>query len=543
MQHQAARVFLQMDKIEKPGCSSQESTKDSKDFQDFLKTELTVKNNNNLFDDNFNSEEEDNFNFNVFSADLDKEARNFIEQPIPSNIFYPNIRAFQSELFQKHNLPTFKAKLRSSLECTMQEEVRLKVFGILSTSPSSPSVKNEAPRCVSPDLFSSSSSSEDEREQQEQVSTVQNADAVEAVALEATVLSKFRNKADLIADAEKIMIKLLDDLLKNGTANISVVNCAKWENSEVSNGMISQKDPSELKYRNVNLKNARSRHHFAMIMYVLSEVYHLLITGLTCTERELYYKDPELVGNQTIIHSAIKDVCSILNASPWELGIRQSSKGIICGAIKIHMSDNSIIDCYFNDRATLIPNDIQAITFLETSAKFVLIVEKDTIFQKCLLQNILSNLNTDIILITGKGYPDLGTRLMVKRIWDDFHLPIYALVDADPYGIEIMLVYRYGSKAMAFSADQLACPQIRWIGIQPSEIETLAIPTMAQTRKDKIKINELLQRTYISAEIRNELEMLQRLERKAEIEAVAGFSANFLVYDYIPNKIERNLVI
>lgn len=34
----------------------------------------------------------------------------------------------------------------------------------------------------------------------------------------------------------------------------------------------------------------------------------------------------------------------------------------------------------------------------------------------------------------GKGVPDVNSRLMVRKLWDTLHIPIFALVDADPYG-------------------------------------------------------------------------------------------------------------
>ena len=30
--------------------------------------------------------------------------------------------------------------------------------------------------------------------------------------------------------------------------------------------------------------------------------------------------------------------------------------------------------------------------------------------------------------------PDLNTRLLVKKLWDTFHIPTVTLVDADPHG-------------------------------------------------------------------------------------------------------------
>lgn len=59
------------------------------------------------------------------------------------------------------------------------------------------------------------------------------------------------------------------------------------------------------------------------------------------------------------------------------------------------------------------------------------------------LENFFIFLN--FLKIQGKGYPDINTRAILKKISDDCNCPIYALVDADPYGIDIMLSYRHGS--------------------------------------------------------------------------------------------------
>ena len=34
----------------------------------------------------------------------------------------------------------------------------------------------------------------------------------------------------------------------------------------------------------------------------------------------------------------------------------------------------------------------------------------------------------------GKGFPDVNTRLMVRRLSETLHIPILALADADPHG-------------------------------------------------------------------------------------------------------------
>ena len=46
-----------------------------------------------------------------------------------------------------------------------------------------------------------------------------------------------------------------------------------------------------------------------------------------------------------------------------------------------------------------------------------------------------------------------------------------ALVDGDPYGLDILSVYKYGSKSMQHENDKLAARRIKWLGIWASELE------------------------------------------------------------------------
>lgn len=101
--------------------------------------------------------------------------------------------------------------------------------------------------------------------------------------------------------------------------------------------------------------------------------------------------------------------------------------------------DNQTIDCNVPGGA-LIPQIISNIISIRAKAKFVLIVEKDSIFQKLLEENTAELLNC--ILITGKGYPDVGTRMLIKLLSETLNIPIYIIVDADPFGLDIMCVYR-----------------------------------------------------------------------------------------------------
>jgi meiotic recombination protein SPO11 len=45
------------------------------------------------------------------------------------------------------------------------------------------------------------------------------------------------------------------------------------------------------------------------------------------------------------------------------------------------------------------------------------------------------------------------------------------LVDSDPFGLDILSVYKYGSQRMQHENDKLAARRIKWLGIWASELE------------------------------------------------------------------------
>jgi len=49
-------------------------------------------------------------------------------------------------------------------------------------------------------------------------------------------------------------------------------------------------------------------------------------------------------------------------------------------------------------------------------------------------------------------------------------VPIVALVDGDPHGLDIVSVYKFGSVALRHEVNKLAAPRVGCIGIWASEL-------------------------------------------------------------------------
>ncbi|XP_038187477.1 meiotic recombination protein SPO11 isoform X2 [Arvicola amphibius] len=307
--------------------------------------------------------------------------------------------------------------------------------------------------------------------------------------------------------------------------------------------------------RKIKSDSPKSVKKFALILKILSMIYKLVQSNTYATKRtwrsftvstlhfhrDIYYTDSQLFGNQAAVDNIIDDISCMLKVPRRSLHVLSTSKGLIAGNLRYMEEDGTRVQCTCSATATAVPSNIQGIRNLITDAKFLLIVEKDATFQRLLDDNFCSRMSP-CIMVTGKGIPDLNTRLLVKKLWDTFHLPVFTLVDADPHGIEIMCIYKYGSMSMSFEAHSLTVPAIRWLGLLPSDIKRLNIPKdslIPLTKHDQMKLDSILRRPYISCQPfwRKEMEMMANSKMKAEIQALTFLSSDYLSRVYLPNKL------
>ncbi|KAK4537741.1 hypothetical protein CDCA_CDCA14G3766 [Cyanidium caldarium] len=102
----------------------------------------------------------------------------------------------------------------------------------------------------------------------------------------------------------------------------------------------------------------------------------------------------------------------------------------------------------------------------------ILIVEKYGIFYALMEQRVLEYLPPCTLLVTGCGQPSMAVRSFVAHAAQGLRsaggrrcpLPVYVLVDYNPYGIRIAQCYRYGGDRQWLEHGAVATPQARWIG-------------------------------------------------------------------------------
>ncbi|XP_040844123.1 meiotic recombination protein SPO11 isoform X1 [Ochotona curzoniae] len=351
---------------------------------------------------------------------------------------------------------------------------------------------------------------------------------------------RLASSSEVCAAIENVIQGIVASLASKEAPAFTIEDRSSWKNMKIDDSAGLQMAP-HCTMRKIKSDSLTSVQKFALILKVLSMIYKLAQSNTYATKRDIYYTDSKLFGSQTVVDSIINDISCMLKVPRRSLHILSTSKGLIAGDLSYVEEDGTKVHCTCGATVAAVPSNIQGIQNLITDARFLLIVEKDATFQRLLDDNFCSRMSP-CIMVTGKGVPDLNTRLLVKKLWDTFHMPMFTLVDADPYGIEIMCIYKYGSLTMSFEAHHLTVPAIRWLGLLPSDIKRLNLPKdslIPLTKQDLIKLDSVRRRPYMSCQPswREEMQIMADSNMKAEIQALACLSADYLSRVYLPNKL------
>ncbi|KAH6825049.1 sporulation 11-2 [Perilla frutescens var. hirtella] len=262
------------------------------------------------------------------------------------------------------------------------------------------------------------------------------------------------------------------------------------------------------------------------------------------TQRELFYKllstSPQYFTSQSQVNRSIQDLVALLRCSRYSLGIMAASRGIVAGRLMLQEPNQGVIDCSAcGSSGYAISGDLNLLENLvmKSDARYIIVVEKHAIFQRLAEDRVFNQI--PCILITARGYPDIGTRFLLHRMSREFpQLPILALVDWNPAGLAILCTFKFGSITMGLEAYRYAC-NVKWLGLRKDDIEQLIpleslIPLKPQDHQiaKSLESSEILQDTY-----KEELAAMVTSGHRAELEALY-----FNGYDFLAKYIGKKIV-
>lgn len=239
------------------------------------------------------------------------------------------------------------------------------------------------------------------------------------------------SKEFVLTQIQTIISDVMQQMSSGESPSIQHVNRNTWDNiSFRENGGLQL--VNEPRMTTVRYESPQSTKKFTIMMRVMSLMYTLVQTDKFSTKRDLFYQDPIFFGNQSAVDEAVDNISCMLQIPRWHLHVLGTSKGLIAGDLSFQDADGNFVSCKSTKNGVMVPSQVMGIRYLQTDARFVLIIEKDATFQK-LLDDDFHLIFEQCILVTAKGFPDMNTRLLLKLLWDKFHVPMMALVDADPH--------------------------------------------------------------------------------------------------------------
>ena len=202
----------------------------------------------------------------------------------------------------------------------------------------------------------------------------------------------------------------------------------------------------------------------AITTRVIELVHEVLSKGIHITKRDLFYTDVKLFKDQGESDAVLDDVACMAGCTRTSLHVIASDKGLVVGRIQ-YREAGDLIDCTrMGIAGKAIPPYIDRITDIKSDAEFIILVEKEAVYLR-LAEDRFYN-KYPCIVITGKGQPDVATRLFLRKIRDELKIPVLAMVDSDPYGLKILSVYCSGSKQMSYDSNHLTTTDIKWLGVR-----------------------------------------------------------------------------
>lgn len=284
----------------------------------------------------------------------------------------------------------------------------------------------------------------------------------------------------------------------------------------------------------------------------VAEVCKQLIDANDSTSlRDLFYmlKRPVKASKELIFYDQdesdpiIEDVEVTMNALREELGVHAKAAGAMVAPMTIEDNGDTINLAAMGSGGWSVPSIVEAnvIRFVKSTANFVLLVEKDAMWQRFNKDRYWDT--HQCALIHDGGQPPRGVRRMIHRMHNELRLPVYVLVDNDPWGYYIYSVVKQGSINLAYESQRMAVPAARFIGLSSFDAENFDIPShvpMPLTDEDTRRAREIREYPWFqSKEWQREIKRMESLGVKLELEALSNKGLSFVTEEYLPKKLKE----
>jgi len=290
---------------------------------------------------------------------------------------------------------------------------------------------------------------------------------------------------------------------------------------------------------------------FMQTVLVADALAELQRAALTTSLREIYYRTKHTIQDshentfdtQDESDPVIEDLEVSLAALREELHVRAENSGSIVGPV-VFRDDGDRVDCSKLGKGGYSVPSIVEPEYLEIrrcTADFILLVEKGTQWNRLSEDKFWRRYNC--VLLTGNGQPSRGVRRLARRLHEEYRLPVYVLVDNDPWGYYIYSVVKQGSINLAFESQRMAIPKAKFMGLSSADPERYGLPRnvgIKLNEKDIARAKELMNYQWFQKPAwQAEIKRMLSGGLKYELDALANKDFQYLTKKYLPRKLKE----
>ena len=300
-----------------------------------------------------------------------------------------------------------------------------------------------------------------------------------------------------------------------------------------------------------NLFNLGQARKFMQTLLIASGCKELIEQGKTLSLRSMYYKTLHTIAGtrektfsgQEESDPIIEDLEVAMGSLREELHVFASERGKVVGNLTIIDSGDEIDLRRMGTGGYAIPSIVEpsVIRFGKCEAKFILHVEKGTVWARFNEDRFWQKHNC--ILIEGCGQPPRGVRRLLRRMHEELRLPVYCLLDCDPWGHYIYSVIKQGSMNLAFESERMAIPEAKFIGIRAGDYQRYGLSDdvqIALSDRDIARAKQIAEYPWFEGKAwQKEIQALLRNGFKMEVESLITKGISFVTETYVPQKLSE----
>jgi DNA topoisomerase-6 subunit A len=301
-----------------------------------------------------------------------------------------------------------------------------------------------------------------------------------------------------------------------------------------------------------NFFNASQARKFMQSMLLAGGCKSLIDEGKTLSLRGVYYRSLHTIpgtkektfDDQTESDAVLEDLEVSLGAMREELHVFAKKRGTMVGNITI--TDNGDeIDCRrMGSGGYAIPSicEPDVIQFGKCDAKFVLHVEKDTVWSRFNEDRFWEKHNC--ILTEGSGQPPRGVRRLLHRLHNELKLPVYCLLDCDPWGHYIYSVIKQGSINLAYESERMAIPNAKFLGIRAIDYDRCELTDDVQidlNDRDIARAKQIAAYPWFASNKpwQKEIDKMLKNGFKMEVESLITKDISYVTEVYVPERLRE----